>query len=548
MIYLSLQYQNHNKVTIIMKKIIVAFAVFSALCLGSCKNSEELVPQDQAIKQDFSSVPSAVVLAVKTGYPAATDLSFSEIESAKVWEADFNLSTIPHEAKIDAKGNILEVYATAGAMGTDGVMGTITLPAAAEDYIKKNYAGYKVVSSGEGEYNKQKAYKVLLRTEKEEVTIIFDEKGNVVIEFKASSQLSTRPDPPKTYPLVKAEELTEAIAKYLKDNGLTFAKGIATVVDNTKKTYFIVATKGTTTFELYFDNDGKLTKSSSYTPPPAPVAIKAISELPAEAVKYLAGYVLVSGTATTDRNGKKTYVVYVTKEGKKFEISFDNEGKLIRSTFITPAPQVLKASELPETISKYLKENGQAFEKGTLYYDKEGKKFFDVVAVKAGVITIFTFDADGKVIRKSVTPPAPQEIKAATELPDAIAKYLKDNGLTFVKGTIIFDADSKKSYVISAKKEKESHELYFDSNGKLLKSVILPALPKIEEKALVGTDLPKIISEYLNNTYKTWTFMKGYQVLTDGKSTSYLVVIKVNTDLYYVYFNGEGKFEVAKKG
>ena len=96
--------------------------------------------------------------------------------------------------------------------------------------------------------------------------------------------------------------------------------------------------------------------------------------------------------------------------------------------------------------------------------------------------------------------------------------------------------------------EKESHELYFDSNGKLLKSVILPALPKIEEKALVGTDLPKIISEYLNNTYKTWTFMKGYQVLTDGKSTSYVVVIKVNNDLYYVYFNGEGKFEVAKKG
>ena len=195
-----------------------------------------------------------------------------------------------------------------------------------------------------------------------------------------------------------------------------------------------------------------------------------------------------------------------------------------------------------------MKDNGQIFEKGTLYYDKEGKKFYDVAAVKAGVITIFTFDADGKVIRKSVTPPAPQQIKSATDLPDAIAKYLKDNGMTFEKGTIIFSADGKKSYLISAKKDKNSHELYFDGDGKLLKSIILPALPKIEEKALVGTDLPKIISEYLNNTYKTWTFMKGYQVLTDGKSTSYVVVIKVNNDLYYVYFNGEGKFEVAKKG
>jgi hypothetical protein len=42
--------------------------------------------------------------------------------------------------------------------------------------------------------------------------------------------------------------------------------------------------------------------------------------------------------------------------------------------------------------------------------------------------------------------------------------------------------------------------------------------------------------------------MKGAQAFTEGKSSSYLIVIKVGEALYYVVFDGEGKFEGVRKG
>ncbi|MFN8357148.1 MAG: PepSY-like domain-containing protein [Spirosomataceae bacterium] len=528
-----------------MKKTSLLFLTFVLLWITSCKNTQDVTPDDPASIDDFSTVPSAVVEAIKTTYPEATNLTFSEIEKNKVWDSQFSLSAIPQEAKIDVKGNILEMYsvaATNSTSSTDG--GTVTLPAAAEAYITKTYAGYKIVASGQGEYNKVKAYKVTLRNDKEEVTIIFDEKGTVLIEFKATISNPTNPETPKSYPLVKADDLTEAINKYLKDNGLAFAKGVVTIDKDNKKTYYIVATKGTTIYELTFDNDSKLTKSSSYTPPPAPTAIKAISELPAAAVTYLAGYTLVSGTLVVDKNGKKTYTVVVTKDGKKYEVSFDGDGKVLRSTFVPPSPQVIKsASDLPATIATYLKD--YSFVTGLLYYDKQGNKLYDVTATKGGITTYFTFNADGKVLSTIIMP---KEVKSTSDLPEVVAKYLKDNGYTLVKGVIVFDKDGKQTITVSAKKDSDTYELVFDNSGKLVKATKYPSLPSIQEKSLSSGDVPKVIVEYLNNTYKTWTFMKGIASSLNGKVTGYIIVIQVNSDLYYLYFDGEGKFQAAKKG
>lgn len=383
-----------------MKKIALLLPLLAVIWLGACRQ------QEAQPANEFPDVPTAVVQAVRIAYPTATNLSFTELDKGNVWESDFSVQAVNHQATVNAKGSILEVYALGKGDALTGPQ-SVTLPAAAKAYIDKTYPGYKLVAIGDGQYNNQKAYKVTLRSEKEEVTLIFDASGAVILEFKAA--ITPTPETPKTFPILKAEELPTAASNYLKENSLVFAKGMATVDKDNKKTYLVYATKGTTTYELTFDNDGKLIKSSSSTPtPPATttVELKSISDLPAAAVAFLAGYTFEKGSVTT-KEGKKTYSVAVNKDGKRYEM---------------------------------------------------------------------TFDGDGNVLTNKYT-------------------------------------------------------------------------PRTEEKALTtSSDLPGSITEYLTKTYPGWTFMKGTVVITDTKPGSYTVVIKVGEALYYVYFNGEGKFESVKKG
>ncbi|GAB4034638.1 PepSY-like domain-containing protein [Spirosoma gilvum] len=384
-----------------MKKISFFLLLLSLFGLEACQHQEV---QSNA-SSEFSGVPAVVVQAVKSTYPTASNIQFTEIDKGNIWESDFTIQTIQHQVKVKITGAILESYAVGSTNNTTGVS-SATLPAAAKTYIEKTYPTYKIVAVGEGEYNNQKAYKVLLRGEKEEVTLIFDANGTLFLEFKQPVTSSTgASETTKTFPITKAEDLPAAAAQYLRDNELTFAKGVASVDKDNKKTYLVIATKGSTIYELLFDNDGKLIRSSSTTPPTT-TELKSINELPPAAITFLTGYTFEKGVMITV-NGQKTYVVVVSKEGKRYEI---------------------------------------------------------------------TFDADGKVLSNKST-------------------------------------------------------------------------PKVEEKAIsTDKDLPAAITDYLTKTYPNWTFMKGVVVLLDGKPTSYTVVIKAGETLYYVFFNGEGKFDAVKKG
>lgn len=383
-----------------MKQRSFILALLALVWLGACRQQEA----QPTATTEFPDVPVTVVQALRVAYPTATNLSFTEIDKGNVWESDFSVQAVNHEVKINANGSILEAY----ALGGDGATGpaSVTLPAAAKAYIDKAYPGYKITAIGDGQYNNQKAYKVLLRSEKEEVTLIFDGNGALILELKSTS--TPAPEAPKTFPITKADDLPAAARQYLTDSSLVFAKGIATVDKDAKKTYLVYATKGTTTYELVFDADGKLIRSSSSAPRPATpttVELKSISELPAAAIAYLAGYTFEKGSVTTSAEGKKTYSVAVNKDGKRYEIVFDGDGKILTNKY-TPRP---------------------------------------------------------------------------------------------------------------------------------------------EEKALTAGDLPTAITEYLNKTYTSWTFVKGVLVQTDGKPTSYTVVIKVGDILYSVFFSGEGKFEAVKR-
>ncbi|GAA4406395.1 hypothetical protein GCM10023187_25780 [Nibrella viscosa] len=454
-----------------MKKLCVLFMLFTIVWVSSCRRLE-VQPDDSAgvVDKNFANVPAVVVQAVRKAYPAATSLSFSEIDKGNVWESRFVVEAKNRQARINAKGTMLEDYAVAASGERSGV--GVSLPTAAQEYIQKNYPDYKLIAAGEGRQNEKKAYKVLLRREKEEVTLVFDEKGALLLEFKATVSATPTDDMPKNYPIGRADDLPAPIRQYLQENGLTFAKGLVVMESESKKIYYIVAQKGDAIYELSFGEDGKLVKASVSVPP---VALKSVNDLPAAAVAYLTGYTFERGMLLTDKDGKKTYTAVVYKDGKRYEMAFSSEGKLLRSTMTPPEPQAIKSvSELPEAIRTYLKE--YTFEKGMKYFDNEGHTFYEIAASKNGTMASFVFDGDGKLIKSS------------------------------------------------------------------------QPTPKQEEKPLTAGTLPGPIVEYLNATYKSWTFVKGNAILLDGKLQRYNIQVQVEKTSYILTFNAEGKFEVVKKG
>ena len=382
-----------------MKKISALVTLLAILWLGACRQQQDVQP---TAATEFPNVPTVVVQAVKSTYPTATNLSFLEIDKGNVWESDFDVQAVAHQATVNAKGNILESYALGNSDKYAGAH-SVTLPAAAKTYLEKTYPVHKMLEIGEGQHNNQKAYKVLLRTDKEEVMLIFDAAGALILEFKMP--LKPTPEKPKTFPILKTDELPAAASQYLKDNGLTFARGVASVGKDNKKMYLVVANKGTTVYELVFDHDGKLLKSNSFTPPPAPVELKSVNDLPAAAIAFLAGYRFEKGFISL-KEGKKFYVVIAHKDGKRYDITFDADGKVLSNKH-TPMPvekAITAAAELPATITEYLNKNyvGWAFVKGSLVLIDSKPVGYSVVVKVGGTMYYLSFSGEGKfqMVRK----------------------------------------------------------------------------------------------------------------------------------------------------
>lgn len=300
--------------------------------LGACRQQEA----QPTVADEFPAVPTTVVQALRTAYPSAKDLSFTEIDKGNIWESAFTVQAINHSAKLNAKGAILEAYAVGNVAAGDKGPTSVTLPAAAKAYIDKTYPGYKLMAVGEGQHNNQKAYKVLLQNEKEAVTLIFDGNGVLYLEFKAPIVAKpTIADLPKTFPITKAEELPAAINQYLRDNGLTFAKGLASVDKDDKKTWLIIATKDKAVHELLFDNAGKLLKASSVAVPPLPnlkeKAITAATELPAIITDYLTKnypkWVFMKGIVAMNGEKPLSYIVVIKVDTTLYYLYFNGEGK-----------------------------------------------------------------------------------------------------------------------------------------------------------------------------------------------------------------------------
>ena len=141
-----------------MQKIILS--LFAVLLLATQLPAQELAAKD---------VPVAVVSSLKAKFPDAGDVKWKKNKSGK-YEADFKLSGKKAEAKFLADGKW-----DASERRVDASQ----LPAAASDYLKKNFAAYEIdwVKWQEDVDAAKNRYEVQVKKGKAETELVFDEKG-----------------------------------------------------------------------------------------------------------------------------------------------------------------------------------------------------------------------------------------------------------------------------------------------------------------------------------------------------------------------------------
>jgi hypothetical protein len=118
-----------------MNKLFFLLTALTLIWVSACRRPE-LQPDNLAtvVDKEFANVPTPVVQAVRKAYPAATNLSFSELDKGKVWDSRFGAEARNYQARIDAKGAMLEVY----AVSAFGERSGMDLPAAAQSTFMRS--------------------------------------------------------------------------------------------------------------------------------------------------------------------------------------------------------------------------------------------------------------------------------------------------------------------------------------------------------------------------------------------------------------------------
>jgi hypothetical protein len=139
---------------------IITFFTCIVLLLGSPLAAQDLAAND---------VPAAVTSGLKTKFPEASDVTWKKNKSGK-YEADFRLSGKKAEAKFLADGKW---------DSSERRVEVSQLPAPAGDYIKKNFAAYKIdwVKWQEEADAVKNRYEVKVKKDKADMELVFDEKG-----------------------------------------------------------------------------------------------------------------------------------------------------------------------------------------------------------------------------------------------------------------------------------------------------------------------------------------------------------------------------------
>jgi hypothetical protein len=263
-------------------------------------------------------------------------------------------------------------------------------------------------------------------------------------------------------------------------------------------------------------------------------------------------------------------VLIKTKEGKEVVMLFDTTGSLtlLIAKDGTPSTKpesntyAIEPKDLPEAIKKVLTEkHGEyKFIKGVVMVEN-GKKTYHVVVSKEMVIYEYTFDETGAILKSSssgIKADAPNKVTqkelGKNDIPGKSKEYLDKTykSWDYMKGLVFYENDKVTGYLAVVKVEGKLYYVYFDATGGYLKTTTETTVetpkPTVQEKAIETKDILGNSKEYLTKNYAGWIFVKGVAKLKENKIYQYLIVIKVGDNLYYVTFDGDGRFLEARKG
>jgi len=263
-------------------------------------------------------------------------------------------------------------------------------------------------------------------------------------------------------------------------------------------------------------------------------------------------------------------VLIKTKEGKEVVMLFDTTGSLtlLIAKDGTPSTKpesntyAIEPKDLPEAIKKVLTEKHGEYKylKGVVMVEN-GKKTYHVVISKEMVNFEYTFDENGTILKSSssgMKADAPNKVTqkelGKNDIPGKLKEYLDKTykSWDYLKGLIFYENDKVAGYLTVVKVEGKLYYVYFDAAGGYLKTTAETTVetpkPTVQEKAIEAKDILGTSKEYLTKNYAGWVFVKGVAKLKENKIYQYLIAIKVGDSLYYVTFNGDGKFLEARKG
>jgi len=387
-----------------MKKTLAVFLI--AGVLSACNDLNNVDPlQNQA-----DIVPKTVSSAIRKAYPEATDLTYAVLESDKIWVSDFIVKIQRMSVVVNSTGQITETHnvARVGA----------TLPESARKYIATNYLGASIGDINE-QINDDKrviGYKVSIKTkEGKEVVLLFDTTGSLtlLIAKDGTPNTPTKPES-KTY-TVEQKDLPEAIKKVLteKHGEYKYLKG-AVILEEGKRTYFVVVSKDMTNYEYAFDINGTILKSSasgmSTSTQDKTQKELAAKDIPNRSKEYLDKtykvWEYMKGLVFYERDKVVGYLAVVKQEGKLYYVYFDGSGTYQKTTDgsgveITQVQErTIEAKDILGNSKEYLTKNyaGWVFVKGVVKL-RENKVYQYLLAIKIGdTLYYVTFDGDGRFL------------------------------------------------------------------------------------------------------------------------------------------------------
>ncbi len=149
------------------------------------------------------------------------------------------------------------------------------------------------------------------------------------------------------------------------------------------------------------------------------------------------------------------------------------------------------------------------------------------------------------------------EIKDLASIPENIKVYLDGKHATYAlySGTGVKGPNDYVAYYITIKIEELLYAYEFDGGANVL-SLIEYNLKdngtvngNFTENITEAAQIPAGIVSYMEKNYTGWQYVKGYKTYNDKKEIiEYVLVLLVQNEYYYVYFDGNEQFQKAEKG